>query len=313
MAFPVPAARAEQAHASATTYTVTLPAGIAAGHLLLGFLTENTGTVNPTLPAGWTQLWSTLAGASCVGTGFYRIADGNEGASIDIDNASGVAHKAQSVILRITGAYNGAPEVGTAVPESGATNTDPPSLTPSWGDIDTLFIASTQRRSDAVTVSSYPTNYADNQSDNRSDGTSTGCATGIATRNLAGQAQNPGVFQHSGSTVTAISQTIAVRRAIVSASVSVTKATIAWAGQTISGALQLAPVVGSLLSEAGGIETAFVKSYGGRVHEGPTRPAMSLNLPSREEVMAKRKAEQREAKKRWPDWYDDEPPRMRFR
>lgn len=135
-AFPVIAAvNTNITNPAAQNHTVFLPAGIAAGHLLLCQFGV-TGNPVVTFPAGWVNLYYTFdtAGAS-LGT-WYKIADGTEGASINV--TTDVNQQSAHFVYRITG-YSGVPVAGTTAVGNSA-NPDPPNLTPGWNG-NSLWIA----------------------------------------------------------------------------------------------------------------------------------------------------------------------------
>jgi len=137
MAYPVIAAGAASATpADATSHVCTLPSGIAVGHLLLAVVVCD-GDAAMTWPAGWTALTN---GAGASGTAVrtearYRIADGSEGASITI---TGGSEAWVSRTWRITGHRGTAPECAATTGTSA--DVDPPSLSPSWGRKDSLWL-----------------------------------------------------------------------------------------------------------------------------------------------------------------------------
>jgi hypothetical protein len=136
-AYPVIAAVAASATpADSTSHVCTLPSGIAAGDLLLAVVTCD-GDAAMTWPAGWTALTN---GAGASGTAVrtearYRLADGGEGASITI---TGSSEAWVSRVCRITGHHASAPECVAATGTSA--NADPAAFTPSWGQLDTLWL-----------------------------------------------------------------------------------------------------------------------------------------------------------------------------
>ena len=86
-------------------------------------------------------------------------------------------------------------------PHEGAS--DPPSLTPSWGAFDTLWLAIGGYFSDGSSASAPPTNYI-------SLLTSGDLAS--AQRNLHAVSENPGVFTDAGSYgIASLAQTIAIK------------------------------------------------------------------------------------------------------
>jgi hypothetical protein len=147
MTFAVRAATATYSNNS-TVHAVTLPASIAAGHVLLITIWNVVGETFST-PAGWTLLASTSTKYW-----FKRTADGSEGATVDI-TASG-AGSAIAISERWTGA-SGNVEAAVAV-----ASLDVPSLTPSWGAKDTVWVTSLPSAIGIVgdDDSVPPTNYA---------------------------------------------------------------------------------------------------------------------------------------------------------
>ncbi len=192
---------------SVTTHPVTLPTGITSGDLLLTFFAGN-GSLSITGPSGWTQLLDKTNTDRYVIWG--KIADGSEGSTANYSRASGL--NAVAVSYRITGARNGLTTseiaISTAVDESSATP-DPPSLTPSWGSSENLWIALTFSKDGGYTFSSYPTNYSLGQN-NVQVSTSNGSGISVGARLFTATSEDPGVF----TTVTARNRstyTLAVR------------------------------------------------------------------------------------------------------
>lgn len=190
MAFPAISDWADDTNGAGTSHTVTMPANISAGDLLIViFCTQGTGVVNHTWPGGWNVI-----GTSCCNPSFsyaYRIADGTEGATITVDSSQSRASRARA--FRITGWHGTTPPEGM---DGGGTTSggDAPGLelTPSWGSADTLWIAAFAY-DDANTnsaVTAYPTNYTLFQHD-----ISTGnLGLASAARQLAAAADQPDVF-----------------------------------------------------------------------------------------------------------------------
>ncbi len=199
MAFPVVAAtNSSQVTTPGTSHACSLPAAIAAGNLLiLLFSTDSTTTVST--PAGWTLLDSATNGA-IRHTSFWKTASGSEGASVTVTTGSSTnsAHRS----YRITGQGASAPEHGIATTGS-STGPDSPSLTPSWGVADTLWIASTGYSS-STSINANPTNY-------------TGIAgfggDGSAWRQLNAASEDPGAFTLAATSLW-VAQTIAVPSAV---------------------------------------------------------------------------------------------------
>src|SRR4029079_18961114 len=151
------------------------------------FKNGNSRTV--TWPGGWSELWDQVGGSAEGGlAGAYRFATGSETSPITV-NLSGLTSSTH-IALRITGMHaSQAPEVGTPPAVVSATTTDPPSLTPSWGSGDTLWMAIGGHRDQLATVT-FPTNYTDHQ---LSSIGSAGNVTrlDLATRNLSAASEDP--------------------------------------------------------------------------------------------------------------------------
>ena len=192
---------------NSTEHTVNLPSGIQAEDLLLVFFVSD-GTPTITFPEGWTQLFQDAYLLVKFGA-WYRIADGEEGATITVTTSDSQATAHTS--YRITG-YSGAPEVGTS---TGANSgyPDPPNLTPSWGAKDTLWFAVCGYDRE-WTVTAYPTNYTDGRNDiaNVSDG----CGVGSARRELNATSEDPSTFTISAADQW-VANTVAIQPSAVAA------------------------------------------------------------------------------------------------
>lgn len=121
---------------------VQLPATINAGDILLALFSSDSDSAvswdNATAGA-WTQLHSTVqADGEMRFSAFWKIADGSEdGLTLSVSTAS--ATRTAWHIYRISGGQS----VAAATPATAAGRTfnpDPPSVTPSWGSADTLWI-----------------------------------------------------------------------------------------------------------------------------------------------------------------------------
>lgn len=200
---------------SVSSHPVNLPSGITAGDLLLLFVAINS---NPTVtdPSTWTPLVSAVN--SDTFRIYAKIASGSEGSTVTVGLNSN--QRVAAVAYRITGARNGVTSseiaVSSAVTGSSATP-DPPSLTPSWGSAENLWIAVTFASDSSFTFSSYPTNYSLGQNNVQPGAAGNSSAVSVAARLLTGTSEDPGVF----TTVTARTRstyTLAVRPAAAGSS-----------------------------------------------------------------------------------------------
>ncbi|MEF3692027.1 MAG: hypothetical protein V3574_03165, partial [Candidatus Moraniibacteriota bacterium] len=211
-AFPsIAATNSGNSGGNVTSHTVNLPSGISSGNLLIVSF-SNDGSDTVTWPSGWTGLFSTANGTANRLSAAYRIADGSEGTTITVttSGSQGSAHTS----YRITGHYSGAaPAVGTAATGS-SVNPDSPSLTPSWGAEDTLWLSVYGWDSNASN-SSYPTNYSLGQVTNLYNQTVHGAGIASAGYNLNASSQDPGTATLS-ATETWVANTLAIRPMVAS-------------------------------------------------------------------------------------------------
>lgn len=194
MAYPVVAAVNGGNNAvNSSTHQVNLPSGIQANDLLIVFFAAD-GSPTITFPnegTDWIQLFEVARGTAVKFTACYRIADGTEGTSIIVNTS--VNEMSAHTSYRITG-YSGPPEVATA---TGLTQyPDPPNLSPSWGALDTLWLAACGYDYNR-TITAYPTNYTNGRND-RANNTA-GAGVGSARRELNAASDNPGQFTMSAS------------------------------------------------------------------------------------------------------------------
>jgi len=207
VAFPTVAATNTSNSAGTTTHAVSLPASISAGDLLivLLYLFSGSGVPGISTPSGWTSLGTVDDSTDRRLSVFYKIASGSEGASVTVTsdiNSSG-AHNS----YRITG-YSGAPEIAIAS-SVGAPN--PPNLAPSWGALDTLWLAIGGDSNDAADMTA-PASYTNIIQDFESV---SGLNAGSARRALNAGSENPAAFGGTTASGTALSATVAVRPAAV--------------------------------------------------------------------------------------------------
>lgn len=201
--------------AGTNTKTVGMPSGVTNGDLVVIILTKDggTGTSDITTPAsGWTELYDLASGSANPGlaqTAWYRFCDGTEPVDVTVTFTSGVAEIASWVCYRVSGAL----AIEAGVPAVGVSDTpDPPSLTPSWGSEDTLWLAVMGWDGWATVTnhSGYPPNYSIDQRTAGTYGGSAGAGTSVAGRELAAASTDPDAFLLNSSNRW-IANTIAIR------------------------------------------------------------------------------------------------------
>src|SRR5690606_36740330 len=147
--------------------TITLPANIVAGELLMIFAEGAGNGSDATLAmSGWSTLYNAVFQSDGTAACFYKTAVGSDTSTMTSANV-----KVCATAYRISG-WIGTPEVATVVAGSSDVP-NPGALTPSWGMLNTLWIAAAHQALNGGTVSSYPTNY-------------TGGVNGVATGATAG-------------------------------------------------------------------------------------------------------------------------------
>lgn len=142
---------------ASSSWTVNLPASIAAGELLLIFIFGNNSAVPSA--AGWTAL--SLGAFSTVNVYCLRkTATGSEGATVTVAMTASASGGAWAT--RVTGAdLSQAPAVATQSGGTTATLANP-TVTPSWGGAPNLYFSIVAFGNLPRTVSAYP--YANDNS-----------------------------------------------------------------------------------------------------------------------------------------------------
>lgn len=215
MAFPAVQARNTSSVGSAgTSHTVSLPAGITSGDLLMvAFSYAVTGNTI-TWPGGWTEFgWSPVEqtgggtnGLACA----FRQADGTEGATISVGTS--VSTRSAHVSYRISGHENPAtelPQGASALAQN--SSGDPPSLTPTGGAKDYLWLAVSAGSEDTVETAA-PASYTDLQAiaGTGGGGAGTKCVIATAERQLNAASENPGAFSGASASSDWAAATIAI-------------------------------------------------------------------------------------------------------
>jgi hypothetical protein len=166
--------------AETTSHTINLQSNIVAGDLLLVLFSSVNGQGGT--PSGWTKdpdhdqikLYS-------------KTASGSEGATetITTTNATGSSHTS----YRISG-WNSFETAFFNGPNN--TTPDPPSLSPSWGAKDTLWLACFGESNGNRQVSTYPSNYSSGRNDYWDSNDGSGVGSAIRVLNAA--SEDPGNF-----------------------------------------------------------------------------------------------------------------------
>jgi hypothetical protein len=208
--------------ALATSITVNLPASIAAGDTLLALIGHKNAASTTSFPAGWTIFNEGVnaAGSLASFTWAWRKADGTEGATISVTIASS---RSAHITLRVTGATDPTvtpPEAGTAVATNNTNAPDPPTVTPTGGSKDYLFLACFASSAGRITTTQ-PTSYNSTRTEGSNSGTTTNVGIGVADRALTASSENPGTFLTTGGTTEeVVAGTVAVHPTAAAAAAS---------------------------------------------------------------------------------------------
>jgi hypothetical protein len=143
MAFPVVEGRAESTTTTASTsHTVSLPASIASGNLLIVVIAAVDGTTTFSA-TGWTVgSTNTMTGATHTTAWLYKKADGTEGTTFTLTSSNSC--RSAEVSYRISGAEDPAtqvPQSTTASTTGNAVLNNPGANSPTGGSKDYLWIS----------------------------------------------------------------------------------------------------------------------------------------------------------------------------
>lgn len=204
MAFPQTAAPTETIfNTGATTHNVTMPATVDSGDLLvalIGMTSNGDNNTDPVIatPSGWTRLdYDTdFIGSSSDGAGgvYVKIADGTEdGGTVNWSTTATTRGVAQ--VYRVT-AWNGTSSGWSIAELSGfaTTTPDPPSLTPSFGASDTLWMVMGFWLQDNELISAASANYTDAVDTITAFSGSNDMTIGSFRRELNAASEDPGTF-----------------------------------------------------------------------------------------------------------------------
>jgi len=216
MAFPTVVTRATSTSNTngTTSHTVTLPASLVSGNLLVVAICfdNQAGGLAVTWPGGWTELLDSVDDTRALSLNVaYKVSDGGEGSSISVttDNGEQAAHRS----WQISGQHaSSAPEIGTTAAATYNSSPNPPSLTASWGSDDNLWLALAGLDNGGVTVDTYPSSYSQGAVVTSAGSGLAGATIGVAERENATATEDPGTFALSSS-CDHLSNTLVIRPA----------------------------------------------------------------------------------------------------
>ncbi len=208
MAFPIVqssvAVNYDGLGATASHTGLALPSTVSAGDLLLFvFWTSAAGAQTVSFPAGWTELLDAEDASATIGTAIaYKTASGSEGGTT-------ITVTTSAITLSIYASYaisnwDGVPEVSAA---SGTTTADPPSITPTFDSVGTLWMVGTGAyKSGSGTITAAPSGYSGLSTYN---GVNNDMA--VAYKQTVASSEDPGTFTISVTPTYTHSFTLAVK------------------------------------------------------------------------------------------------------
>ena len=214
MSSPVDAARVGTNFATAADpWTVTLPASFTYDLLVVYGRTGGSTTFN--LPTGWSWLVQNDASDATDDNSsiIYKWTVGNEGTSLSWDLSGST--KGGAIAWRITGARDPVfqvPEQAGANFTTTANTADPPSISPTGGSKDYLFLVMAGEDQETGAFTAAPATYASLVTAN--SGTTSTAGTNVllggASRQATTATENPGVFTHAAATAGGRAFTVAI-------------------------------------------------------------------------------------------------------
>ena len=216
---------ANQENTTATRQTANL-SGLtkSAGDLLIAiFYAYQASGTNATFSAwtsGWTELTDLGTSGSTVAIGVaYKWSTGSETGTVQATQAGTPTGFCSSVVMSIPGAHATTPPEASTLATDTSTAANPPSLAPSWGAADTLWVAAnangeTSASGTWTANNGAPTNYTGYVGSNPTDSSTVGQVAGaVAFRQLNASSEDPGAFSQDTSNARSGAITIAVKPA----------------------------------------------------------------------------------------------------
>ena len=282
---------------AAVSRDVSLPGSLAVGQRLIIFVAKgDDGGIS--FPGTWTELTEEVQSGQASLACAWRDVDGTEGSTVTVTSGGGSSKLAWAIVRIGAGTFETTQAPTWTTAEQGSTTTpNPPSHT-GFAGLQLWIAVCGAGGVPARTFSVFP--YADNQTQAAGSGGGNEGYLGLCTNGTEASPEDPGTFTISSADNTNVG-TLSVKGPKIS---GVAAQALAGLSQTATATMQPAPN-----RQFGNIETAFVKSYNGKVitGDGP-HPAgfgsYDLGLPTRAEILARRKAEAAAARKRWPAWHD---------
>lgn len=210
MTFPTVVDRASGGNsgASANFIVIPIPASAVAGDTLLIAYSHRFGSVNGTWPSGWTVLLAEHNGGQSMEEARYKVLTSGDisTGSVTINYTGNVWTSWVTVLMR---------NAQSLEASSWTASGDPPSLTPSWGAKDTLWIALSAAFTTgygsgnwSCHITGFPSGYSNTMAPLYGES-----SIGYADKQLNAASENPGAFTWLDGPYNPDAATIAVQPA----------------------------------------------------------------------------------------------------
>ena len=196
-----------------TEHLCDFPATTLPGNLLILAVT-NDGTItvsDQTTPAGWTKLSTVTNPSNVVGETYWKEADGSEGGGT-VDVVTLIAETMVAHMYRVDGWNRDDPPEIAGLAFANDSTPDTPSLDPSWGAEETLWIVLCQVDDFFVdAIGGAPTNYATNFIEDSAAATNISCKQGSSYRITSATSEDPDDWTGLNAGDESITSTIGIR------------------------------------------------------------------------------------------------------
>lgn len=193
-----------------TSMSVTMPANVSAGDRIIALVSTRYAETWTTIPSGFSEI-KAQAGGSAVSqlTVFEKIADGSESSTTKIWGCTTTTTAVWQTIL-VKGAHASSASEATSNSGDYTTNPNPPSLSPSFGSEDILWLEIACNSASTNLTTAASTNYSGYLSNNASTG---GAQANLASayRQLNASSEDPDEMPNTGNIRYWAAATLAIR------------------------------------------------------------------------------------------------------
>lgn len=179
-----------------TSWAVDMPATVNSGDKLVMNVNIGDGGATANTPSGWTKL-EDQAATYAHSLLFVKAADGTEGGTtVTITQTGSVASNFSAHVYRLSSAGT----IESAVATATGSSMTPPSISPSWGSADTLYLLFMNSGDDDQATTSASANYTTNLLDSAAgQGANDSARVASSYRNVTNATETPGTWTIASS------------------------------------------------------------------------------------------------------------------